>query len=73
VMRADGSDQRRLTQNPAEDIAADWSPDGRWILFTSDRAGNKDVWVMRPNGSDLRRVTRHPAADSATSWQPIVR
>ncbi len=72
VMRADGSDQRRLTQNPAEDIAADWSPDGRWILFTSDRAGNNDVWVMRTNGSDLRRVTRHPGNENATSWQPVV-
>jgi hypothetical protein len=65
TMHAHGSAQRRLIRSTAEDVAADWSPDGRWILFTTDRAGSKDVWVMRPDGSAQRRLTTHPADESA--------
>jgi TolB protein len=70
-MRADGGRQRRLTRSPAEEIEPAYSPDGRWVLFSSDRTGNKDVFVMRPDGSGLRNLTRHPSDDWATSWQPL--
>jgi TolB protein len=70
-MRADGSGQRRLTRMPTEEIEPAFSPDGRWVLFSSDRTGNKDVFVMRPDGSGVRNLTRHPSEDWATSWQPL--
>ena len=37
VVRADGKRLRRLARGPVEDYAADFSPDGRMILFSSDR------------------------------------
>jgi hypothetical protein len=43
VIRLDGSRQRRLTRNRAIDIARVGSPDGRRIVFASDRAGKMDV------------------------------
>src|SRR5690348_1329725 len=47
-MRQDGSHVRRLTHTAAgrASIFSDWSPDGRWIAFDSDRRGNVQLFVM---------------------------
>ncbi|HET7189911.1 MAG TPA: protein kinase, partial [Gemmatimonadaceae bacterium] len=57
VMNADGSDQRRLTNDPALDITPALSPDGRRIAFTSQRAGGYDIFVMNADGTDQRQLT----------------
>src|SRR4029453_8149760 len=46
VMNADGSAQRNLTRNRANEGSPSWSPDGRQIAFASDRNGNLEVYVM---------------------------
>jgi len=63
TIRPDGSGLRSLTKSPAFDGDANFPPDGKSIVFGSDRTGNADVFVMRRNGSGVRRVTRHPAFD----------
>ena len=42
VVPASGGEPRRLTYHPGEDIAVGWTPDGRNILFTSQRASYSD-------------------------------
>jgi TolB protein len=69
-MRADGADQRRLTFDIGTVRTPHWSPDGQYILFASDRAGNFDLYVMRADGSDIRQLTTDPAEDYAADWQP---
>ena len=64
TIRPDGSGLRRLTKSPAFDADAHFSPDGKSIVFGSDRTGNADVFVMRRNGSGVRRITRHPSFDA---------
>jgi len=49
---------------------AEISPDGRWLAFDSNRAGNTDIWIMKPDGSDLRQVTTDLAHDWAPTWSP---
>ena len=39
IMNPDGSEQVNLTQHPADDQLAVWSPTGEQILFVSDRGG----------------------------------
>src|SRR6059036_3080944 len=45
-MNADGTGVRRLTHSPKYDGAGPWSPDGRKLLFYSQRLSGGGVWVM---------------------------
>lgn len=68
---ADGASSAvRLTTDDAEDEDPALSPDGQWVAFASDRAGNLDIWVIKIDGTDARRITDSPAADTWPSWSP---
>ena len=45
-MNADGTNQRPIANHPAKDFLPRWSPDGKKILFHSDREGNDEIYVM---------------------------
>ena len=45
-MNHDGSDQKRLTNNPGYDSDPSWSPEATRIAFRSSRDGGNDLWVM---------------------------
>jgi serine/threonine protein kinase len=47
-----------------------FSPDGEWITFSSDRAGSTDIWVGRSDGSDLRRLTFLDGFAGTPRWSP---
>jgi TolB protein len=61
--RPDGSDLRRLTHRQGYDAEPTISPDGRSIVFTSDRDGDLDIYVMDADGSNVRRLTNEPGYD----------
>jgi len=48
---------RRLTTHRAIDTEGTWSPDGRYIYFTSDRSGGPQVYRVGVNGGTPERVT----------------
>lgn len=56
LVNADGSDLKRLTDNPANDGLPTWSPDGGTIAFVSDRQGGWAVWAMSPDGGNQRKL-----------------
>ncbi|MDE0467882.1 MAG: hypothetical protein OYL97_12580 [Candidatus Poribacteria bacterium] len=72
IMNPDGTEQVNLTQHPAEDLEAVWSPTGEKILFTSDRRGVRDLYVMNPDGSNVRRVFKFKTTEWRTypTWSP---
>ena len=75
IMNPDGSEQIRLTQHPANDLNAVWSPIGEQILFISDRDGKRDLYLMNPDGSNIRRVFKNELKRNFTyrddpTWSP---
>jgi len=71
VMNADGSGLTRLTDDPAFDGAASFSPNGKQITFMSRRDdGDLDIYVMNADGSGVERLTDSPASDGAPRWSP---
>lgn len=67
---ANGANPRRLTGHVARDFSPRFSPDGRWIAFTSNRAGNNDVYVMPADGGEPRQLTFHSGDDQALYFTP---
>jgi len=47
----------RLTSEAGRDLSPQFSPDGRWIAFTGEYQGNRDVYVMPSAGGSARRLT----------------
>lgn len=72
VMDSDGSNVRRLTDNPAWDGNPDWSPNGRRIAWGSCRAGGKcDIKVMNADGSGATNLTNSDDYyDGVPTWSP---
>ena len=63
IAAADGSGERPLLSERDLDYDPVWSPDGQWIVFTSDRAGSADLYRVKPDGTALERLTNSPAYD----------
>jgi len=65
VANADGSGERPLFPTSGFDYNASFSPDGRWIVFTSERgaSGQADLYRVHPDGSGLERLTDDPDLD----------
>jgi Tol biopolymer transport system component len=76
AMNADGTDVRKLTSTPSsyeDERTPDWSPDGRRIVFTSDRdlpIGNLEIYTMNADGTGRRRLTRYIGHDDWPTWSP---
>ncbi len=68
--RPDGSDLRRLTDNPGYDAEATISRDGRKIVFTSVRDGDLDIYTMDGDGSNVRRLTTALGYDGGAFFSP---
>ena len=74
IMNPDGSEQVNLTQHPADDQQAIWSPTGEQILFASNRGhkvfGSWDLYLMDPDGKNVRRVFKKETFRNTPTWSP---
>jgi Tol biopolymer transport system component len=75
VMDADGTDPVRLTRNHGDDSSPTWSPDGRYIAFSSDRnvhdpgGFDTEIYAIRADGSCLNWLTNGAPRSSEPAWR----
>jgi Tol biopolymer transport system component len=76
VIDPNGTGERRLTHDLAEDTSPAWSPSGSHIAFTNDltftkewRAG-EEIFVMDADGNGRTRLTHNTVRDVALAWEP---
>ena len=76
-----GGKAKRLTDNPANDHGVAWSPDGKKLLFLSDRDGQEDVYLlesddpasaalMKAHKFKVKRLTDTPEAEGGLDFSP---
>jgi TolB protein len=70
ISDSDGSDEHLLLAAPHDDYDAVWAPDGKSIVFTSDRNGSGDLFRVNPDGSGLTQLTTDPAYDDQAAFSP---
>jgi Tol biopolymer transport system component len=68
VVPAGGGPERRLTDATASDGLPRWTPDGRAIVFSSDRSGSWQLWEVAAQGGRPRRVR----SNDCNEWQADV-
>lgn len=70
VVERSGGTARRLTSFQGLTANPHFSPDGKWIAFSGEYAGNIDVYVVPSEGGEPRRLTWHPGPDTVQGWTP---
>jgi Tol biopolymer transport system component len=86
TIRPDGTDLKQLTDAPGNDAHCAWSPDGKYIVFSSARFGFRDeaplydgspqpyaeLFVMNADGSDQRPITSDKWEEGTPAWVPVM-
>src|SRR5215204_1941355 len=59
-----------IVTNPSFESDASFSPDGKSMVFVSDRDGNAEIYSRDLDGTAIRRLTNHPAHDEFPTFSP---
>ena len=71
VVDTAGGDPRQFTAGTKRDGSPRWSPDGRWLAFTSERGEDKpQIAVMPAGGGESRILTKLPLGAGVPAWSP---
>lgn len=68
--KADGSNIKQLTKTKGYDAEATVSPDGKKIIFTSERDGDLDLYSMDAKGKNVKRLTTDLGYDGGAFFSP---
>src|SRR4029077_9054793 len=63
-----GGEETRLTTAKGLDDGPEYSPDGKYVYFNTERTGHMQIWRMRADGSEQEQVT----FDEFNNWFPHI-
>ena len=70
MVNPDGTGLTQLTSQGNNEEPS-FSPDGRYIAFSSDREGGKGIYIMRANGENQKRITPRNLKANGPRWSPM--
>jgi TolB protein len=70
LANADGSGERPLLPLRGMDYSPSFSPDGKWVVFTSERNGSADIYRVHLDGTKLERLTDDPSFEDQAVLSP---
>jgi dipeptidyl aminopeptidase/acylaminoacyl peptidase len=70
VVPATGGTPRQFTRGEHSASAPAFSPDGRFLAFSSDRSGSNQIWVMPLDGGEARQVSNREGGVGSFKWAP---
>ena len=65
--------EHRITYSPGDDYAPDWSPDGKYLVFSTSRfstRGHPDLAIVDVSTGVVRQLTHGPESDDTPRWHP---
>lgn len=68
LCRADGSNTVQLTKGDKNSANPNWSPDGKWISFTSSRDGKSNLYLLPVDGGESEKITDAKTGVSSYEW-----
>jgi dipeptidyl aminopeptidase/acylaminoacyl peptidase len=66
----DRGEPKQLTTSGKKDVHPRWSPDGKHLLFTSNRSGSNQLWVIALAGGEANQLTTISSAAGNGLWSP---
>ncbi len=72
LINPDGSGLTQLTTSGSNEDPS-FSPDGRYITFSSYRDGSRGIYIMRANGDGQKMITRRGITAVSPRWSPMIR
>jgi len=72
VIDFDGENQRQITNDKTLNLTPTWSPNGRWLVYTSYGGNNPDLIMIDSLGKKPKKTLLHlPGLNAAPSWSPV--
>jgi len=68
LCNADGSNTIQLTKGDKNSVNPKWSPDGKWIAFSSSRDGKNNLYVLPVGGGEAEKITDVKSGVGSYDW-----
>jgi TolB protein len=71
VIDFDGENLKQITNDKTLNLTPSWSPNGRWLVYTSYSQNNPDLVMVDSLGKKRRTLLRLSGLNAAPSWSPV--